>query len=198
MRTTTAKHPTDSNNQQAPGSTGRTEVSARGSSGTSRRPSLSQNPLNLALRLGLEVWALIAIGRWGWGCGGEQVLRAALMVGLPIGAATIWGTLRVPDDRSASGKAAVPIPGVVRLGIEFGTFAVAAWCLWDGGAPQDCGVFAAMVTLHYVASRGRVGWLLRQPKRRGQAESASVSDSLNTGPSRHQLGDILSLRMKKQ
>jgi hypothetical protein len=75
---------------------------------------MSSNPLNLALRFLLEVLGLLALGYWGWNKA-EGIFRYLLALGIPIIAAAIWGTFRVPND---PGKAPVRVPGILRLVIE--------------------------------------------------------------------------------
>lgn len=119
------------------------------------------HPLNLALRFGLELAALGSLGLWGWHAG-EGALRPVLAVGLPLAGAVGWGVFAVPDDPSRSGGAPVPVPGVVRLGLELALFAAAVWCLLDLGSGRFAVGLGVVVTLHYVASYDRVGWLVRQ------------------------------------
>jgi hypothetical protein len=127
-----------------------------------RRQSLamSNNPINLALRFLLEMAALAAIGYWGWQQA-SGVLRYAWAMGLPLAAAAIWGTFRVPGDASASGKAPVAVPGLVRLAIELAVFGFAAWGLVSEGATALGWVLGALALLHYVVSYDRILWLLR-------------------------------------
>ena len=94
---------------------------------------MSQNPINLAVRFLLEIAALVAIGYWGW-AQHAGILRYALVIGLPLLAAFLWGTLRVPEDASANGKAPVPVPGALRLLLELAFFGFATWGLFDAGA----------------------------------------------------------------
>jgi hypothetical protein len=120
---------------------------------------MSNNPINLAVRFILELVGLFAMGLWGWNQG-EGALRFVLALGLPVAAAVIWGVFRVPGDSSSSGKAPVPVPGVVRLLIEIIFFDFAAWCLFTV-EPILGWIFAIVVLIHYAASYDRVRWLLR-------------------------------------
>ncbi len=122
---------------------------------------MGSHPINLAVRLLLEVAALLAIGFWGWSQG-EGVLRFVLAPGLPIIAAVLWGTFAVPDDPSRSGKAPVPIPGILRLLLELAIFACATWALYDAGAIQSSRILGIVVLVHYVLSYDRIKWLIRQ------------------------------------
>lgn len=122
---------------------------------------MSQHPLNLALRFLLEVAASVAIGYWGWHQA-KGPLRYAPAVLLPLAAAALWGVFRVPGDASASGDAPVPVPGIIRLGLELTLFACAVWGLASEGAPSLALVLAVTTLLHYLISYDRILWLLQQ------------------------------------
>jgi len=122
---------------------------------------VSQHPLNLALRFLLEVAASVSIGYWGWHQA-EGPLRYAPAVLLPLAVAALWGTFRVPGDPSASGDAPVPVPGVVRLGLELLVFTFAVWGLASEGAPTLALVLVVTALLHFVVSYDRILWLLQQ------------------------------------
>jgi hypothetical protein len=121
---------------------------------------MGSHPLNLALRFLLEMAALVAIGYWGF----DQhsgIWRFVIGIGGPVLAAALWGTFAVPGDRSRSGSAPVPVPGVVRLTLELCLFAFAAWALYDAGSTLLAGLLAGITIVHYVLSYDRVAWLLR-------------------------------------
>jgi hypothetical protein len=122
---------------------------------------MSSHPVNLAVRFILELAAWGAMGYWGW-TQGEGPFRFVLAIGLPVIAAVIWGTFAVPNDPSRSGRAPVPVPGLVRLAIEFATFGFATWALYDTGNTTLSLIFAAIVVAHYIVSYDRVAWLVRQ------------------------------------
>jgi len=122
---------------------------------------MSSHPVNLAVRFILELAAWGAMGYWGWRQG-EGPFRFVLAIGLPVIAAVIWGTFAVPNDPSRSGRAPVPVPGLVRLAIELATFGFATWALYDSGNTTLSLIFAAIVIVHYVVSYDRVAWLVRQ------------------------------------
>lgn len=121
---------------------------------------MGQNPLNLALRFVLEVVALSAVGYWGWTFT-ASALRYLLAVGVPVLAATLWATLRVPDEPPGAGPVPIPVPGWVRLLLELALFAFAAWGLFMAGVTALAWIFSAVVLVHYAVSYDRVGWLLR-------------------------------------
>ena len=122
---------------------------------------MGSHPINLAVRFLLEIAGLAAIAYWGWSQH-DGVLRFILAIGLPLLAAVLWGTFAVPDDPSRSGKAPVPVPGIVRLLLELAFFAFAAWALYDAGNTTLALVLSAIVAIHYALSYDRIAWLLRQ------------------------------------
>lgn len=119
---------------------------------------MSNNPLNLAVRFLLELGALAAMAYWGWTTH-DGLWRFLWAVGLPLLAAALWGTLRVPGD---PGDAPVAIPGAFRLFLEFIFFATAVWCIADAGRQSLAVAFAAITLLHYLASYDRVLRFLRR------------------------------------
>ena len=104
--------------------------------------------------------ALYAFGRWGW-VQHEGILRYLLVIGLPLLAATIWGTFRVPADASANGKAPVPVPGWVRLSLEIVFFSFATWCFFASGAQTMGTIFGVISLFHYILSYDRMIWLMK-------------------------------------
>ncbi len=119
---------------------------------------MGQNPINLALRFLLELAALYSIGYWGWNRDGG-IVRYLLAFGLPILAAFVWGTFRVPGD---GGAPRVRVPGVVRLLIEAVFFGFATWGLWDAGAITAAWILGGLTLFHYLISYDRLAWLLKQ------------------------------------
>ena len=77
----------------------------------------------------------------------------------------LWGTFAVPGDPSRSGKAPVPVPGILRLVLELALFGFAAWALYDSGSPMLALVLAVLTLIHYALSYDRIAWLVRQPER---------------------------------
>ena len=122
---------------------------------------MGSNPINLALRLLLEVAAYFAMGYWGW-TQTEGVLRFVLAAGIPIVWAVLWGTFAVPDDPSRSGKAPVPVPGILRLVLELAFFAAATWALFDAGLARPGWALGCVTLVHYLVSYDRIGWLIGQ------------------------------------
>jgi hypothetical protein len=119
---------------------------------------MAKNPLNLGLRFFLELFGLFAFGYWGWNQYGGW-LRVLLSIGLPLIAAGLWGTFRVPDD---PGKAPIPVPGLLRLILEAAYFIAATWALVAAGRPDWAWIFGLVVAAHYLLSYDRIAWLLRR------------------------------------
>jgi uncharacterized membrane protein len=122
---------------------------------------MSQNPINLAVRFLLELAALAALAYWGW-TQHTGLLRLLLAGGLPLLAAILWAVFAVPGDRSRSGGAPLPVPGIVRLLLELLLFGTAAWCLYDSGQVLLANIFGLIVLVHYIVSYDRILWLLRK------------------------------------
>lgn len=119
------------------------------------------HPLNLGLRFLLELSALFAIGLWGKSLN-DGLLGYVWMVLFPLLGATAWGTFRTPGDRSASGRAPVAVPGWLRLLLELGFFAWAAWGLNQAGQAIFAAILAGVTLFHYIISYDRIAWLFQQ------------------------------------
>jgi hypothetical protein len=119
------------------------------------------HPINLTFRFFLELAALYALGWWGTGLFHQPFrwLGAALLV---IIAAIIWGTFRVPNDGSASGKAPVAVPGWLRLGLELTLFITAALAYGINSGILAALIFTAIFVAHYLFSIDRIAWLFKQ------------------------------------
>lgn len=119
---------------------------------------MSSNPLNLLLRFVLELVMLFALGYWGWETQ-TGIWQVIAVIGLPLIAAMLWGTFRVPDDPKA---APVVVPGVVRLALELALFAAAVALLAHAGHPQAALILGLITAGHYVISYDRIIWLLTE------------------------------------
>lgn len=122
---------------------------------------MGSHPVNLGFRFLLEIAAYLAMGYWGW-TQHEGIWRYLWTVGLPLGWAILWGVFAVPEDPSRSGKAPVPVPGWIRLVLEFAYFATAVWALFAADQNQLGLVFGVLVLIHYALSYDRILWLLRR------------------------------------
>jgi hypothetical protein len=122
-----------------------------------------RHPLNLLLRFILEMAALVILGYWGWHMG-NNFTRYFYAIGIPLIMATIWGIFAVPNDPSRSGKAPVPVPGILRLFIEGIFFGMAFLVLVEAAIQPWAYIFAATVLLHYLLSMDRLRWLINRKK----------------------------------
>ena len=122
---------------------------------------MGSNPINLGVRFLLELAALIIFGFWGWSISGGG-LRFVLAILFPVLAAILWGTFAVIDDPSRSGKAPVPVPGLIRLILEILFFTLAAIAFFQIGNQNYAWIFTGAVVIHYLLSSDRVLWLLQQ------------------------------------
>lgn len=121
---------------------------------------MSQNPINLTFRFLLEIFALVALGTWAR-AQFQGALGIVLMIIIPLLAAAAWGIFNVKGDPSRSGKAPVPVPGIVRLALELAFFISAAWALFTLN-PTYGGIFGLLVVGHYLLSYDRIIWLLER------------------------------------
>lgn len=117
---------------------------------------MSSHPINLGLRLLLELSILASLGYWGW-TQHAGAWRFVWAVGMPLAAAVLWGTFRVPGD---PGDAPVPVPGAVRLLLEALLFAAAVVFLAAAGRRGIAIGLGVVIVLHYAVSYDRVAWLL--------------------------------------
>lgn len=116
------------------------------------------HPVNLAFRFVLEMAAFVALAVGGYAIG-SGVISWIFAIGLPVAAMAAWGTFNVPGDRSRSGEAPVPVPGVVRLIVEIDVFGVAVIVVWFAN-PTFAIALLAGVIIHYALSIDRIKWLL--------------------------------------
>ncbi|QYO76878.1 DUF2568 domain-containing protein [Devosia salina] len=101
---------------------------------------------NMALRLVLELAALLAVGWWGFTTTSNWLLRIALGLLLPVAMAAAWGVFRMAND---GGAPVVEIGGQLRLLLEAIYFAIAVAALLGLGR-QDLAVgFVLVLLVHY-------------------------------------------------
>ena len=122
---------------------------------------MGSHPVNLMIRFILELAALASVGLWGWKSF-DGILQYALGLGLPILMTMVWGTFAVPEDPSRSGKAPIPVSGLIRLIIEIIFFALAVWALYDLEYDRLSYALGGIVLIHYLVSYDRLKWLLAQ------------------------------------
>ena len=115
----------------------------------------------LALRFGLELASLYALGAWvaqrfdgGW--------RYAAGWGSAAMVAALWVTFAVVGDPSRSGNAPVPVPGPVRLALELAVFISGAAALAARGQWLAFAAFVSVLVVHHAGTTARIAWLLRR------------------------------------
>ena len=113
----------------------------------------------LAVSFLLELAALAAFGYWGWRST-EGPLRFILAIGLPVLLAVVWGVFGVTGDSRGDGTAPVPVPGWVRLVIEFGILYGAGVALIVAQQPSLGAVYLVVLLAQNVIGYERVVWLL--------------------------------------
>jgi hypothetical protein len=101
---------------------------------------------NLALRFGLELGALAALGYSGLQTDKGAVLRIALGIGAPVLAAVLWSVFVAPAAQSR-------LPDPWRLIPEFAVFGSAAAGLVLAGHPTIGGAFAIITILNSALDR---------------------------------------------
>jgi hypothetical protein len=101
---------------------------------------------NLALRFGLELCMLAALGYWGFRLEASWPIRLGLGIGTPLLAAIVWGTFLSP-------KATVPLSAGWRLLLELIVFGCAIVALYAAGQPRLAGIFAVVLLINEVLLR---------------------------------------------
>ncbi|UGT54373.1 YrdB family protein [Nocardia asteroides] len=120
---------------------------------------MSLNPALLAVRLLLELIAIVSFGVYGWRAF-DSPWRYLLVVVLPIAAAVLWGTFAVPGDPSRNGEAPVPVPGQARLLVEFVVLFGGAVALWAAGLPRLALASVIVLAGYHLLAYDRILWLL--------------------------------------
>jgi hypothetical protein len=113
--------------------------------------------LDLALRFALELTALWLAGTWGW-IAHDDPWRWILAIGLPVAAAALWGTFRIPGDPKP--EPPVAVRGAIRLPIEL-LVMVGPVALIAPYRPRTAIVVGALLAVHYLIG-GRLIWLVRR------------------------------------
>ncbi|NUS28720.1 MAG: YrdB family protein [Streptomyces sp.] len=124
------------------------------------RFGLGYHPAMLALRLVLEVTALVCFGYWAWHVSAHG-LRYVAVVGIPVSVAVVWGVFATPDDASRSGDTVVATAGPLRLLLELAVFFGGAAAVYAAGAQTAALVLTVVLVAYHAASLDRIGWLLR-------------------------------------
>jgi hypothetical protein len=119
------------------------------------------SPWQLAIRFGLEVASLIAVGRYaGSLLRGPWSLAAAWAV--PGAIALLWVTFAVKGDPSRSGNAPIAVPGLLRLALELAVFGGGAAALAGRGSRTALAIFMIAFLAHHAMTMKRLSWLVQQ------------------------------------
>ena len=124
---------------------------------------MGSHPINLIMRFLLELAAMFAVGYWAWYYFNSP-MNYMLAIVIPGLLMTLWVVFAVPNDPSRSGKAPVPVPGIVRLLYEMIFFAFAVWALNETGFTHLSIIFGSITALHYIISYDRIIWLFSSKK----------------------------------
>jgi len=122
---------------------------------------MNAHPLNLAVRLLLELTTLFVVGYWCWKSY-DGFSKYFLSIGVPFLLAAVWGVFAVPNDPSRSGKTVIETIGVIRLMLEFLFFILGTIAIYKLGYSKASLKFILVVLLHYMVSYDRVIWLIKQ------------------------------------
>ncbi len=98
---------------------------------------------NLLLRFLLELFALGALGYWGFKTGGGTAAKVGLGIGAPLVAAFVWGVFLSP-------RAAVALPGTLVLVLQAVVFGAAAASLVATGHRTLAFVFVAVAVMNAI------------------------------------------------
>lgn len=120
---------------------------------------MNTNPINLAVRFLLELIMLFVLCLWGWHLGAGW-LRYAYAILFPVAAAMLWGIFRIQNDPK---PAPVETPGIIRLLLELGLFALTVFGLRALGHGTAGWIIAVIVIIHYLVSYDRT-WVMLQNK----------------------------------
>jgi uncharacterized membrane protein len=107
----------------------------------------------------IEVAAVAAYALTGNALAGGAI-GILLAVVFAAAVSLIWGTFNVPGDPSRSGRAPVPVRGLIRLLIEVDILAGAVALTVIFWSPVPAIVLGGLILVHYGASRHRIAWLL--------------------------------------
>ena len=108
----------------------------------------------------LEIVGLIGIGRLGWHLGTSTAWSLSLSALFVALSSAVWALVRTPGFVPGGGKPTIAVPGLVRVVIEIGFYAIATVGLWISGWHIAAIVYGAGVVLVAWALRDRLAGLL--------------------------------------
>jgi hypothetical protein len=108
----------------------------------------------------LELAMFICLGIWGWHVGDGGLLSGLLAVLFVAVPGAVWGLCRTPGDLP-HGRSRVPVPGPVRLLIEFAVLGLAVYGIWVSGSRAAGETLLTAGVIHYALLWERIRWLLR-------------------------------------
>lgn len=118
--------------------------------------------LGIRFLLELGAWAAIGLYAASFGSGATRYIFCS---GAILVVVVLWGTFAVKGDPSRSGRAPVPVPGVVRLALELLVFGAGAAALALLHAWIWLALFAAAFFVHHAGAGPRIKWLLATTSR---------------------------------
>lgn len=113
--------------------------------------------LNEAFAFVFEIFALVAIGWWGFHIGDNTADHVLLGIGAPLLAIVLWGLFAAP-------KSAVRTPMVGVLAVKVVVFASAAAGLWLSGWHAPAIVFAVLVAINTTVATVDRNALIRRSR----------------------------------
>jgi hypothetical protein len=114
------------------------------------------------VRFAMEIVAFGGLSWWGWSIADGGIAGFLLGAVFFLVGAALWGTFAVVGDPSRNPDPPIGVPGWLRLLIEFGIFAIAAYGIWVSGARWLSETLMTLVVLTYGLAYDRTAWLLRQ------------------------------------
>jgi hypothetical protein len=99
--------------------------------------------LNLAVRFILEMWALIAVGYWGFKYNSNIVMKIVLGIGAPLLIAVVWGMFGSPK---ATYKISVPLQWLLICVI----YLLASLALYTSGKQQMALLFGVIAIINSI------------------------------------------------
>ncbi len=108
----------------------------------------------------------ICLAVWGWHAGGGGFAGGLLAAIFVVVAGGAWGLCRAPGDLP-QGRSRFPVPGPIRLLIEFTVLGLAVYGVWTAGSRAAGETLLTAGVIHYGLTWERIRWLLGSARRRG-------------------------------